>query len=54
MPDYIGFFRKKVGMDVKDTRGRGIKDSSELIKALIKSFKNKHLNPRILESWNPV
>jgi len=36
-------------MDVKDSRGRGIKDSSEMIKALINSLENKHLNPRILE-----
>lgn len=41
----------------KDSRGRGIKDSSELIKALIKTLENKPLNPCLpsgrLVSWSP-
>jgi len=37
-----------------DVRVQGIQESSELIEALIKSCKSKHLNPRPLESSNPV
>lgn len=30
---------------------QGVKDSREMLKVLIKSLENKHLNPGILESF---
>jgi len=41
-------------VDEKDSRGQGFKDSSEMLKALIKSLENKHLNPRILYHFLPT
>ncbi len=44
---------RKSCYNLKDSRGQGFEDSSAMLKTLIKSLENKHLNPGILESSNP-
>ncbi len=45
----LGYVQKERFQELREEIG----DVERMLKAMIKSLENKHLDPRILDSWNP-